>query len=84
MRVLLFDASKGRYWGNEDSWTDQPGQARNFGTSLKAALYAQEHSLEESEVYLDFGDTDWDVRLPIGRREGRADAESVVTPRTEI
>lgn len=42
-----------------------PQQARNFGTSFRAGAFAQDHGLGNLEVFLDFGDQEYNVRLPL-------------------
>jgi hypothetical protein len=68
MRVLLLNTKTGLYFQSSDSWTSDPESARDFGTSLKAAIFAQDQLLEDLEVYLDFGDSDWNVQLPVKTR----------------
>jgi len=46
-------------------WTSDAGHAHDFGTSPKAILYAIENGLNEVEVYWDFEDPEFNVRLPV-------------------
>ncbi len=65
MRVLLLDPKTGSYFQSEGAWTADPQQARNFGTSFRAGAFAQDHGLPDLEVFLDFGDQEYNVRLPV-------------------
>jgi len=68
MRVLLLNPKTKRYLKSLDSWTPEPEAARDFGNSLQAALFAQQHALDEAEVFLDFGDQEYNVYLPVVER----------------
>ncbi len=68
MRVLLWNTKTRLYYQDQDCWTADTESAREFGASVRAALFAQENSLQDVEVYLDFGNEDWNVYLPIGTR----------------
>ncbi|HYG35925.1 MAG TPA: hypothetical protein VEC99_14130 [Clostridia bacterium] len=68
MRVLLLNTKSGLYYQSPDTWTAEADSATDFGSSLKAAVFAQEQSLENIEVCLDFGDSDWNVHLPVQAR----------------
>ena len=70
MRVLLCDSKTGLFFQSLDQWTGEPDSAENFRSSYKAALFAQEHGLENAEVLLDFNDPEYNVRLPVGARLG--------------
>jgi len=48
-----------------DHWTSEASQAQDFHTSPKAILYASENGLNGVEVYWDFDDPEYNVRLPI-------------------
>lgn len=65
MRVLLWNTKTGLYLQSPENWTAEPESAQNFGSSLKAALFAQAHNLADLEVYLDFGDFEYNVHLPV-------------------
>ena len=65
MRVLLLDPKTGLYFQAESAWTMDPQQARDFGTSFRAGAFAQDHGLAHLEVFLDFGDQEYNVRLPL-------------------
>ncbi len=68
MRVLLLNAKSKLYLKTLDRWTPQPEQAQDFGNSLRAALFAQQHCLNDLEVFLDFGDQEYNVYLPVEER----------------
>ena len=65
MRVLLWNSKTGLYFQLIDAWTTEADSAHDFGSSLKAALFAQENQLPGAEVYLDFGDHEYNVHLPV-------------------
>jgi len=65
MRVLLLDPITGSYLQGDGAWTIDPHQARNFGTSFRAGAFAQDHGLGNLEVFLDFGDQEYNVSLPL-------------------
>ena len=65
MRVLLLDPKTGTYFQAEGAWTTDPQQARNFGTSFRAGAFAQDQGLSNLEVFLDFGDQEYNVHLPV-------------------
>ncbi len=65
MRVLLRQAKTGLYWESADCWTAEAEKARDFETSTRAAFFAQDNGQEDFEVYLEFGDCEYDVRLPL-------------------
>jgi hypothetical protein len=65
MRILLCNHKTGLYYQTVDSWTPDPASAQDFGSSLKAALFAQENGIGEARVYLDFGDREYNVTLPV-------------------
>lgn len=68
MRVLLCNLKTGLYFQSSGAWTADADSAQDFGSSLKAALFALENKLEGAEVYLDFGDHEYNVHLPVQRR----------------
>jgi hypothetical protein len=68
MRVLLLNANAQLYLQSLDRWTDEPEKALDFGSSLKAAQFAQNHCLSGLEVFLDFGDHEYNVYLPVLER----------------
>ncbi len=65
MRVLLLNTKTGLYYQSQDSWTGDSETAKDFGGSINAAVFAQEHSLDNTEIYLDFGDAEYNVQLPV-------------------
>jgi len=69
MRVLLWDGRKGLYYRATDTWTVEVSDAEDFGTSLRAAYYAQQRGLGGVEVLLDFGDAEYNVYLRVPESE---------------
>jgi len=65
MRVFLLNTKTGLYLESEDSWTTNPEQAKDFGTSHRANVYAMDNCLEDLEIYLDFGNEEYNVHLPV-------------------
>ena len=65
MRVILLNTKTGLYFQSQDSWTPDPDLAKDFGNSHRASLYAQDNCLEDLEVYLDFGNEEYNVHLPL-------------------
>ncbi len=65
MRVLLCDNKTGLYHQSPDRWTNQATQATDFASSLKAVRYAEECGLADVEVFMDFDDPEYNVRLPV-------------------
>jgi hypothetical protein len=65
MRILLCDRKSGLYLKAPGQWTDQAGQACNFQSGPKAILFARENQLNEAEVFWDFDDPEYSVRLPV-------------------
>ncbi len=68
MRVLLCDAKTRLFLQAVGQWTSEAQSACTFESSLKAALFAQEHGLQNVEVYLDFEDSDYNIWLPVQAR----------------
>lgn len=68
MRVLLLNAVTKLYLKSPDSWTAEPESATDFQTSLQAAQFAGQNSLFDLEVFLDFGDQEYNVYLPVQER----------------
>lgn len=66
MRVFLLDSKTGAYFQSPDGWTTDPALARDFISSHRAEVYAEEHGLNELDIYLDFGNEEYNVRLPVG------------------
>ena len=65
MRVLLCEIRTGLFYRSPGQWTAQRDQAVNFGTSPKAIVYARENGLNDVEIFWDFDDEEYNVRLPI-------------------
>ena len=59
------------FFQGRDQWTSDARQAQNFQTSPKAILYANENGLNGVEVYWDFDDPEYNVRLPISIDAGQ-------------
>ncbi len=53
-----------------DQWTARAELAENFGNSPKAILFARERALQGLEVFWDFDDPEYNVRLPIVLEDG--------------
>ena len=68
MRVLLLNTQTKLYLKSLDSWTPEPELAKEFESSLQAARFAMEYSLSDLEVFLDFGDQEYNVYLPVQER----------------
>jgi hypothetical protein len=64
MRVLLWNPQPGLFFEAEDRWTTEVSSAKDFLSSHRAAVFAQERQLSNVEVLLDFGDPEYNVRLP--------------------
>lgn len=67
MRVLLSDPKTGLYFKSEGLWTSDPNEACNFQSGPKAITFARENSLAQAEVFWDFDDPEYSVRLPVVR-----------------
>jgi len=65
MRVFLLNRKTGLYLESQDSWTANPERAKDLGTSHRANVYAQDHCLEDLEIFLDFGNEEYNVHLPV-------------------
>ncbi len=88
MRVLLCKNKTNLYYQSPNRWVAEAAVADDFRSSLKAALFAQENGLPNVEVLLDFGDLEYNVRLPVPARSrvGAADdsaCTSLASTRTE-
>ena len=68
MRVLLLNTKTGLYFESSNSWTANAQAARDFQDSRQAAVYAQELQHEDVEIFLDFGDDEYNVSLPVEAR----------------
>jgi hypothetical protein len=68
MRVLLMNPRTGLYFQSQDSWSAEPEKAKIFESSLQAVIFAQQQRLEGVEVYLDFGNEEYNVSLPVRAR----------------
>lgn len=65
MRILLCNPSNGLFFRNPDQWTSEPELAEDFRSSPKAILFARERAFKEVEVFWDFDDPEYNVRLPV-------------------
>ena len=68
MRICLLDRSTGLYFQSPHSWTADSRAAQGFEDSRQAALFAQQLCREDLEVYLDFGDDEYNVSVPVQAR----------------
>jgi hypothetical protein len=55
------------YFQRPGDWTEAPEKAEDFGDSISAAHFAKERGLQ-AEVFLDFGDPEYNVLLPLQTR----------------
>ncbi len=65
MRVLLCDKKTGLYFQSPDRWTSEAVEARDFRSSLKAVVFAEDRGLADAEVFMDFDDPEYNVHLPV-------------------
>jgi len=65
MRVILCDRKTGLYFEAPGQWTSEAAQARNFQSGPKAILFARENQMDDAEVFWDFDDPEYSVRLPV-------------------
>ncbi len=65
MRILLCHRQTGLFYQDPKQWTSEPEKAVDFRTSPKAIIFAREQALEDVEVFWDFDDPEYNVRLPI-------------------
>jgi hypothetical protein len=68
MRILLINAKTGLYFESLNSWTANPQTAKDFHNGREAAVFAQELSHGDLEIFLDFGDDEYNVSLPVQAR----------------
>ena len=68
MRVLLINKKNGLYFEGPNSWTNNPQTAKDFQNSRGAAVFSQELCGEDVEIFLDFGDDEYNVSLPVEAR----------------
>ena len=68
MRICLLDRRKGLYFQAPHSWTADSSAAQVFEDSRRAALFAQQLCREDLEVYIDFGDDEYNVSVPVQTR----------------
>jgi hypothetical protein len=65
MRILLCDKKTGLHYQHNGVWTAQRDRAENLGTSPEAILYARQHGLQQVDLFWDFDDDEYNVRLPL-------------------
>lgn len=70
MRILLCNPASGLFFQAPDRWTECADQAEDFGSGPRAILFARDRSLHGVEVFWDFGDPEYNVRLPIQFENG--------------
>jgi len=63
MRVVLQQIATKLYFQGEGKWTVDPGEACNFGSSLKAVDYCLSQKMTDVEVVLKFSEPKYDIRL---------------------
>ena len=68
MRVLLLNTKTGLYFDSSNSWTANAQAAKDFQDSRQAAVYAQEIHQDDVQIFLDFGDDEYNVSLPVEDR----------------
>ena len=68
MRILLLNSKTGLYFEALNSWTANPQTARAFENSREAAVFAQEVCPDNLEIFLEFGDEEYNVSLPVEAR----------------
>ena len=54
------------FYQSPQQWTAFPDSAKNFKTSPEAIFFATQNGLKSVEVFWDFDDPEYNVRLPIG------------------
>ena len=65
MRILLCNPVTGTFFRSPDQWIAEPELADDFQSSPRAILFARERSLQGVEVFWDFDDPEYNVRLPV-------------------
>ena len=63
MRVVLQQIATKLYFQAEGKWTIDPGEACNFGSSLKAIDYCLDQQMTGVDVVLKFSEAKYDIRL---------------------
>ncbi len=66
MRILLCNSQTGLFFKSPDQWISQPELAEDFQSSPNAILFARQQGLASVEVFWDFDDPEYNVRLPVG------------------
>jgi hypothetical protein len=69
MRVVLQQIATKLYFQAEGKWTLDPGEARDFGSSLKAIDYCLDQKMSGVEVVLKFSEAKYDIRLSATARK---------------
>jgi hypothetical protein len=65
MRILLCDRKSGLYFKAPGEWTDEAAHACNFKSGPSAIIFARENLMNDAEVFWDFDDPEYSVRLPV-------------------
>jgi hypothetical protein len=65
MQVLLRNRKTKLYLRGEDEWTSERTQARDFGHSSRAVQFTLDQRLNDMEALLIFGDTHYDICIPV-------------------
>jgi hypothetical protein len=65
VKVLLRNLNTRFYLRGESDWTPERGQARDFGQSAYAVLFALDRRLCDVEAVLSFGNPQFDLCIPL-------------------
>ena len=65
MQVLIRNRDTQLYFIDNNQWTSERHQARDFHTSGNAVLFAHSQGLQNVEAVLSFEDPRFDITLPI-------------------
>ena len=68
MRICLLDRTTGLYFQAPESWTADTSAAQVFENSRQAAFFARQLCREDLEVFIDFGDDEYNVSVPVQTR----------------
>lgn len=67
MKVLVRDCRSQRYVKNDEHWTDNLFEAREFSSSVAAVNFCVLHRVEKAEIVLKASDDRYDVHLPLSK-----------------
>lgn len=67
MKVLVKDCASRRYVKDDNQWTDNPLEAREFSSSVAAVNFCVLHHVEKAEVVLKAPNDRYDVHLPLSK-----------------